>query len=82
MAYRILSVCTACGICLNKCANGAIYVTATNVYAIDPRRCTECIDLPKRRCYLICPVGAIQPDPTYHETPTQLWEKHRQNRRI
>ncbi len=82
MAYRILAVCTACGICINKCVNEAIYVTADDTYAIDPRRCTECIDVPRRRCDMICPVGAIQRDPHYPETPAQLWEKHRRNRSV
>lgn len=80
MAYRILAECIACGICINKCANNAVIVTDAEMYAIDPCRCTECIDLAKRRCHLICPVGAIQPDTMYRETADQLWEKHRHNR--
>lgn len=81
MAYRIVADCIGCGICINQCANGAVYVNAAEQYAIDPCRCTECIDSAKRRCHMICPVGAIQPDPAYRETPQQLWEKHRRNRR-
>lgn len=81
MACHILPTCIGCGICINKCVNGAIYVTAAETYAINPYRCTECIDVSRRRCYLICPVGAIQPDPAFRETPAQLWEKHRQNQR-
>lgn len=81
MAYRILANCTACGICINKCANGAVIVTERETYAIDSCKCTECIDLPTRRCHIICPVGAIQPDPNQRETPNQLWEKQRHNRR-
>jgi ferredoxin len=77
MAYRITTDCTACGICLNKCSNDAIYVTPTELYAIDPCRCTECIDLLRRHCYLICPVGAIQLDPEHCETAEMLWAKHR-----
>ena len=80
MAYRILADCIACGICINKCANSAVIVTDLETYAIDPCRCTECIDVAKRRCHLICPVGAIQPDPQHPETPNQLWDKHRRNR--
>jgi hypothetical protein len=37
----------------------------------------ECIDLPKRRCEMICPVSAIQLDPGHRETPKQLWAKVR-----
>jgi ferredoxin len=77
MAYRIVAKCTACGICINRCANGAVYVTPADKYAIDPNRCTECIDLPRRQCYMICPVGAIQPDPDHRETSAQLWAKLR-----
>jgi MinD superfamily P-loop ATPase len=77
MAYRITADCTACGICLNKCANGAVYVTEKEMYAIDPCRCTECIDLPRRNCNLICAVGAIQLDPEQRESPEELWAKQR-----
>jgi ferredoxin len=77
MAYRILSDCISCGICINKCPNGAVYVTEEESYDIEPRRCVECIDLPKRRCEMICPVGAIQLDPDHRETPKQLWKKVR-----
>jgi len=82
MAFRILAECISCGICIAKCANHAVFVTGAGVYAIDPCRCTECIDLAKRRCYMICPVGAIQSDPNYRETANQLWDKHRQMPRL
>ncbi len=80
MAYHIVADCITCGICINKCANQAVYLTADECYAIDPCRCTECIDLPKRRCHAICPVGAIQPDPAHRETAAQLWAKQRTRR--
>ena len=81
MAYYIVSDCIACGICINKCVNGAVLVDASEHYVIDPCRCTECIDLAKRQCHMICPVGAIQLDPAHQESPNQLWEKYRANRR-
>lgn len=77
MAYRILADCISCGICINKCANQAVYVTHDEQYAIDPCRCNECVDLAKRRCYMVCPVGAIQLDPAHHESIEQLRSKHR-----
>ncbi len=77
MAYRLTAACDECGICINKCPSGAIYVTATHLYAIDPDRCTECIDLGRRGCYLICHVNAIQLDPKHRETTDELWVKQR-----
>ena len=82
MAYRITRDCIACGCCMPKCANGAIFVTDADEYAIDSERCTECIDLPKRRCQNICTVGAIQRDPDLIEAPKELWEKHRSLRAV
>ncbi|MBI5033533.1 MAG: 4Fe-4S dicluster domain-containing protein [Chloroflexi bacterium] len=81
MSYRILSICISCGMCINKCPNGAVYVTEEESYDIEPRRCVECIDLPRRRCEDLCPVGAIQPDPEHRETTTQLWAKVRNRAR-
>lgn len=77
MAYRITKKCTACGMCINKCPSHAIYVTNTNVYAIDPALCTECIDLPRRCCQAVCAARAIQPDPAHRETSDKLWAKRR-----
>lgn len=77
MAYRITKVCISCGICIELCPNKAVYVTRDDIYAIDPRRCTECVDLPRRRCEDICSVGAITPDPSNRETAPQRWAKHR-----
>ena len=76
MACRITGECISCGICISNCPNKAVYVTADDHFAIDPCRCTECIDLPHRRCEDICTVGAIQPDPRYPETAQQRWIKH------
>ena len=82
MAYHILAHCISCGICINKCPNTAVIVNDDNNYAIDYRRCVECIDLPRRRCENLCPVGAIQPDSEHRETPTQLWTKVRNRSKI
>lgn len=80
MAYRITKKCTACGMCINKCPNHAIYVTNTNVYAIDPTLCTECIDLPRQCCRAVCSSRAIELDPDHRETPNELWEKRQRQR--
>ncbi|MBI5305577.1 MAG: 4Fe-4S ferredoxin [Chloroflexi bacterium] len=77
MAYRITRDCIACGMCILQCVNRAIYVNTNDRYAINSERCTECIELGKRRCHLICTVGAIQPDPAHQETKAVLWEKLR-----
>ena len=82
MAFQITRACIACGCCIGKCVNGAVYVTDADEYAIDSNRCTECNDLPKRRCHNICTVGAIQPDASHRETPNELWEKHRALRTV
>jgi len=77
LSYRITKNCISCGVCILKCANRAVYVNNEDQYAIDPGRCTECVELPRRRCHLICTAGAIQPDPAYQENREQLWKKHR-----
>jgi ferredoxin len=77
MAYHILTNCISCGICSDKCPNGAVIVNDDNNYAIDFCRCVECIDLPRRRCEKLCPVGAIQLDSSQRETTVQLWAKVR-----
>lgn len=77
MAYRITRDCIACGVCILKCKNQAIYVNTRDEYTINPDRCTECIDLGKRHCDKICTMGAIQPDPDHREDKIALWEKHR-----
>ena len=77
MAYRIFSTCISCGICINQCPNSAVYVTEEETYDIASERCVECIDLPRRRCEKLCPVGAIQLDSSQRETTVQLWAKVR-----
>ena len=82
MAYHILTHCISCGICVDKCPNHAVFVNHDNNYTVDSRCCVECIDLPRRRCDNICPVGAIQLDPAHRETTNQLWAKVRNRSRI
>ena len=77
MAVRITHDCISCGNCFSLCPNNAVFVDGNDEYAIDPSRCTECIDQPKRRCATICCVGAIVVDPAHAETPAQRWAKHR-----
>ena len=77
MACYITDSCISCGICIGDCPNNAVYITIDERYAIDPRKCTECIHLPRRRCETICCVGAIQLDPAHRETAQQRWAKHR-----
>ncbi len=77
MAYRITTACTACGMCINKCPNRAIYVAPGDAYAIDPMRCTECIDLARPCCRAVCAAHAIEPDPMHRESPDALWAKRR-----
>lgn len=82
MAFRITRDCVECGACLPKCENKAIMVNKRDEYSINPDRCTECVDLGRRRCYRLCQVNAIQPDPEHQETKAELWEKHRRLRLI
>ncbi len=60
MAYQIAEGCVSCWACLPLCPNGAITPAETR-FAIDPRRCTECVgDFADPQCASICPVeGAI-----------------------
>gem|GEM_PF-1020709 len=82
MAYRITNACTACGKCINRCPCNAIYVTPTEVYAIEPSRCSECIDVAKPRCRAVCAARAIELDAACRETPEALWAKHRVARTV
>ncbi len=80
MACWITQDCISCGICIGQCPNNAIYVNHLDAYAVDPNRCTECVDQPRRRCLLICSAGAIQPDPNRIEPRERLWARHRKLR--
>jgi ferredoxin len=78
MAFRITRDCIACGACIMKCTNKAIFVNDADEYAINPERCTECVDLGRRNCFQICTMDAIQPGAI--ETKEELWAKHRKLR--
>lgn len=82
MAVRITHECISCGTCLGRCLNNAVYVNGDDEFAIDPTRCTECIDQPRRRCENICCIGAIELDPEHQETAQQRWAKHRRLHRV
>ena len=55
MAYKITSVCTACGACLPVCPIDAILV-GDPIYVIDQELCCDFED-----CLAVCPVNAIVP---------------------
>jgi uncharacterized pyridoxamine 5'-phosphate oxidase family protein/Pyruvate/2-oxoacid:ferredoxin oxidoreductase delta subunit len=50
--YRITEACTACGICLDECPEGAI--SGGNPYVINPIHCLHC-----GRCQELCPSQAV-----------------------
>jgi ferredoxin len=49
--------CTACGLCLATCPEGALRRAPKRPLVIDDR-CTLCL-----ACVEVCPVDAITPDP-------------------
>ncbi|MBI3763847.1 MAG: 4Fe-4S binding protein [Chloroflexi bacterium] len=55
MAYKIISTCTACGLCLPECPIDAI-VAGDSIYVIDRDNCCDFED-----CLAVCPVNAIVP---------------------
>jgi MinD superfamily P-loop ATPase len=55
MAYKIVSTCTACGLCLPECPIDAIAV-GDPIYVIDQENCCDFED-----CLAVCPVAAIVP---------------------
>ena len=55
MAYKIISTCTACGLCLPVCPIDAISAGA-QIYVIDQENCCDFED-----CLAVCPVEAIVP---------------------
>ena len=43
MALKITDQCINCDVCEPECPNGAISM-GEEIYVIDPRKCTECVD--------------------------------------
>ncbi|SEQ85599.1 4Fe-4S dicluster domain-containing protein [Rosenbergiella nectarea] len=76
MALLITDRCINCDMCEPECPNQAIAL-GTEIYEIDPTRCTECIghyDAPT--CQSVCPIThTVIKDTAWQETPEQLWEK-------
>ncbi|QGX92037.1 YfhL family 4Fe-4S dicluster ferredoxin [Tatumella sp. TA1] len=76
MALLITKRCINCDMCEPECPNQAIAL-GTEIYEIDPTRCTECIghyDAPT--CQSVCPItNTIIQDTEWQETREQLWEK-------
>lgn len=82
MALIITDECINCDVCLPECPNNAI-APGTEVYEIDPQKCTECIghfDTPQ--CVKVCPVDCIPKDPNHPETYAQLLEKYNRLTRL
>ncbi len=55
MAYKIISTCINCGLCLPVCPIDAISV-GDPIYVIDQEACCDFED-----CLAVCPVDAIVP---------------------
>ena len=76
MALLITDECINCDVCEPECPNEAIY-KGVEIYAIDPRKCTECVGhFNTPQCQEVCPVACIPFDPTWRETPEQLQKKY------
>ena len=68
MAYKIISTCTACGLCLPTCPIDAISA-GDPIYVIDQENCCDFED-----CLAVCPMDAIVPSdrPDGAETSLKL----------
>ncbi|WP_195251747.1 4Fe-4S binding protein [Romboutsia sp. 1001713B170207_170306_H8] len=49
-----VKVCNQCGVCANKCPEGAIKENSKGVYMINKKLCTGCMT-----CVQVCPKGII-----------------------
>lgn len=59
MALEIVAGCTNCWACVTVCPHQAI-AEAVPHFAIDPDRCTECVDAyPTPQCAAICPIEGV-----------------------
>lgn len=77
MAYKIGDRCIACGACEPECPNAAIS-QGSEIYEIDPARCTECVGFyDEEACLAVCPVEAPAPDPERVESEATLLERAR-----
>lgn len=78
MAYKISDRCIACGACEPECPNAAIF-QGSEIYEIDPARCTECVGFyDEEACLAVCPVEAPEPDPARIESEATLLERARE----
>jgi ferredoxin len=76
MALWITDECINCDVCEPECPNDAISM-GTEIYVIDPRRCTECVGhFDEPQCVQLCPVACIPVSPDHVETHDQLMAKY------
>ena len=76
MALKITDQCINCDVCEPECPNGAISM-GTEIYVIDPRRCTECVGHFERpQCVEVCPVDCIPLDLEHAESRETLLAKY------
>ncbi|MCB1661666.1 MAG: YfhL family 4Fe-4S dicluster ferredoxin [Pseudomonadales bacterium] len=76
MALMITAECINCDVCEPECPNNAIY-PGTEIYEIDPERCTECIGhYDEPQCVEVCPVDCIPLNPAYPESKAALKAKY------
>jgi ferredoxin len=77
MALMITDQCINCDVCEPECPNQAISL-GTEIYEIDPARCTECVGhFDEPQCVQVCPVACIPVNPQHIESRETLWEKYR-----
>ena len=76
MALWITDECINCDVCEPECPNEAISM-GTEIYEIDPQRCTECVGhFDEPQCVQLCPVACIPVNPQHVETRVQLLAKY------
>jgi ferredoxin len=75
MSLKITDQCINCDVCEPECPNGAISM-GTEIYVIDPRKCTECVGhFDRPQCVEVCPVDCIPLDPDFVESREMLMAK-------
>ena len=76
MALIITDECINCDVCEPECPNDAIS-QGTEIYVIDPARCTECVGhFDRPQCREVCPVDCIPVDPAHVESRERLVLKY------